>query len=400
MLLGKLVRKIPPFKNMYEQMDILVNRCNELEQKVRDLSKQLEKQQKEGRRTWDVEQRFEKNMNQCYEALKQEVRSNKKVMDSRHEWTVERVSCLCDRFERVNTVIATTRNQLQKDIEYNYYKGLHPDQYEDNLKEWYYRRTGEVLNLDNPQTYNEKIQWLKLYDNTQIKSDLADKYKVREYVKEKIGERYLIPLLGVWDKTEDICFDELPEQFVLKANHGCGWNIIVRNKNDFDIKDSKMKLDKWLKTNFAYSAGLEMHYKPIKPVVIAEQYIENVNGDINDYKVFCFGGKAKYIMFLTNRTTNLQMVFYDTEWNKMPFVYSYDCFEGDVEKPENLSELLSVSEKLAEGFPHVRVDFYRLNDGQLKFGEMTFTSYSGVCIWNPPEYNRVLGDMIQLPQLD
>ena len=123
-----------------------------------------------------------------------------------------------------------------------------------------------------------------------------------------------------------------------------------------------------------------------------------MNGEVNDYKVFCFNGKAKYIMFLTDRQTNLKMAFYDTDWNLMPFVYSYDRLTDHVPRPDNLEELIRISEKLAQGFPHVRVDFYRLNTGKYKFGEMTFTSYSGACLWNPPEYNQILGDLIDLPK--
>ena len=407
---SKIVRKIQPFKNIYRQIDELRQKNEQINEKYAQLHKQYTELAKKYDYIFSVEQGYEKNMNSHYERLKQEVRGNKKQMDARHEEMVTRMmknheSMIAKEkadYSRLDTQfnkkLKNAEINLSKDIQYYYYKGLHPDQYEENLKEWFFNRTGEDLNLDDPKTYNEKVQWMKLYDSTQIKADLADKYLVRAYVKEKIGEKYLIPLLGVWQKAEDVPFEELPQQYVLKTNHGCGYNIIVSDKDKLDVEDAKNKLTKWMNTNFAYSAGLELHYKRIKPLIIAEQYIENIDGEVNDYKVFCFNGKAKYIMFLTDRQTNLKMAFYDTEWNLMPFVYSYARLIQEVSKPENLEELLRISEKLAEGFPHVRVDFYRLNNGEYKFGEMTFTSYSGACLWNPPEYNQILGDLIELPE--
>lgn len=447
--ISKVFHKIPPFKNIYRRLDILEEQKQQLECKCDAISKSnekllelleykekmLKKANAELKKKYDyvfsVEQRYEKNMNSCYENLKKEVRDNKKTMDSRHEYiySIEQsyektmnelyneLKREFGRFDgeinkdirtldgRINALDGRTNaiiNKIQtveKDIRYNYYKGLHPDQYPEVLKEWYRKRTGEELNLDNPTTYNEKIQWMKLYDSTETKAKLADKYLVREYVKDKIGDEYLVDLIGEWKDVERIPFEELPNKFVLKANHGCGYNIIVKDKNELNVKETKERLSKWLNTNFAYSAGLELHYKMIDPRIIAEEYIENSEGELNDYKVFCFNGKAEYIMFLKDRNTKLKMAFYDVEWNKMPFVYSYERLEEDIPKPDKLDELIRISEKLAEGFPHVRVDFYITNEDKLKFGEMTFTSYSGACIWNPPEYNKILGDKIQLPQI-
>ena len=253
----------------------------------------------------------------------------------------------------------------------------------------------EKMNISNPCTFNEKIQWLKLFDINPLKSDLADKYKVRDWVSKKIGKNYLVPLLGVWENFEDINFDILPSKFVLKATHGCSCNIIVENKSDFDKKDAEQKFKKWFATNYAYNSG-EIHYESIKPRIIAEEYIENQGGDLYDYKVFCFNGKAKYIMFLCDRKAGLKMAFYDVNWCKQPFTYSYPMLEEEIEKPDCLSELIEKAETLAEGFDCVRVDFYILNDGRIKFGEMTFASAGGFCKWNPPEYNEILGRMIRI----
>lgn len=275
-------------------------------------------------------------------------------------------------------------------------KKLNELSYPKELKKWYKRRTGQELDLNNPKSYNEKLQWIKLYDRDPLKTKLADKYLVREWVKEKIGEHYLIPLLGVWDNPDGIDFDLLPQKFVLKANHGCKWNIIVEDKDSLNIRKTKRKLKQWLKTNYAYCAGFELLYKDIKPRVIAEEFIEN-EGDLYDYKIWCFHGKPHYIMFLSDRKQGLKMNFYDTRWNLQPFRYSYPGTQHMVKKPDNLDEMLHLAEVLAQGFPHVRVDFYRLNDGSLKFGEMTFTSYSGVCRWNPEEQNMHFGNLIKLP---
>ena len=292
------------------------------------------------------------------------------------------------------------RNQdIRRQMNYLYYKGLHPEQYEDNLKEWYKSQLGENLNLDNPKTFNEKIQWLKLNDSTPLKTQLADKYLVREWVKNKIGEKYLIPLLGVWDDFDDINFNSLPRQFVLKANHGCAYNIIVKDKTTFNKDDARNKFKLWLRENFAFKFGLEMHYKNIQPKIIAENFIENTtSGDLYDYKFWCFNGKVHYIQFLSERNLDgLKMAFYDKDWNKQHFVYSCPLDKKTIEKPDNLDEMINLAEKLSKDFNHVRVDFYRLDDGTIYFGEMTFTSASGSCKWNDEKINQQFGDLIKLP---
>ena len=273
--------------------------------------------------------------------------------------------------------------------------------YKQELQTWYQRVTRKYLNLDNPRTFNEKIQWLKLYDSTPIKTRLADKYLVRDWVKEKIGEQYLIPLLGVYDKFEEIDFEKLPNQFVIKCNHGCAYNIIVKDKTKLDLADVKAKLDKWMSENFAFKCGYELHYRDIKPKIIIEKYIENKGADdLYDYKFWCFDGKVAYIQFLSERNlSGLKMAFYDKDWVKQTFVYSHPLDTKKIEKPNNLDEMIRLAEILSKGFPHVRVDFYRLNDGTIYFGEMTFTSASGSCKWNEEQINLELGKMIKLPKL-
>ena len=256
------------------------------------------------------------------------------------------------------------------------------------------------LNIKDPQNYNEKIQWLKLYDSTPIKTRLADKYLVRDWIKEKIGEEYLIPLLGVYDRFEEINFDKLPKQFVIKCNHGCGYNIIVKDKSQLDLIETKANLDKWMKENFAFKAGFEMHYRDIKPKIIIEKFIENKGtNDLYDYKFWCFNGKVEYIQFLSERNLDgLKMAFYDRNWVKQDFVYSYPLDKKNMPRPDNLDLMITLVEKLAQDFSHVRVDFYRLNDGKLYFGEMTFTSASGTCKWTDERINQYFGSLIKLPK--
>ena len=281
--------------------------------------------------------------------------------------------------------------------QYEYYKNLESSNYLHELSVWYNLQTGRELNLENPKTFDEKIQWMKLYDSTPLKTQLTDKYLVRDYVTEKIGKQYLISLLGVWDTFDEIDFEGLPNQFVLKANHGSGWNIIVRNKSAFNKKDAKKKFDKWMKTNYAFQAGLELQYKNIQPKIIAEEYLENEGGNLFDYKVHCFGGRAEYIQYIGDRATHTTREgWFDRDWNLMPFTLTYPKYSHKIPCPKNYNNLLEVAEILSSPFSYVRVDFYVLNDGQFKFGEMTFTPASGGDRFTPEEYNLLLGELIPL----
>ncbi len=266
------------------------------------------------------------------------------------------------------------------------------------LKVWFFKKTGEILNLDDPKTFNEKIQWLKLYDSTPLKTKLADKYLVREWIKEKIGEEYLIPLLGVWDKFDDIDFDKLPDRFVLKGNHGCAYNYIVKDKSKMDIEDARKKFNKWMKRNYAQNGGVELHYKDIPPKIVAEAYIEDSNKELNDYKIMCFNGKPEYIWIDQGRFTDRTENIYNTKWELQPFLLTYPNSKEEVAPPQNLDKMFELAEILAKDFSLVRVDFYNV-DGKIYFGEMTFTSASGVDKFIPSNYNRVWGDMLKLPEL-
>lgn len=270
------------------------------------------------------------------------------------------------------------------------------------LSDWFFEVTGETLNLENPQSFNEKIQWLKLHESTPLKARLTDKYAVREWVKEKIGEQYLIPLLGVWDRFDDIDFDKLPEKFALKCNHGSGYNIIVTDKSKFDRGGAKRLITSWLNEDFAFRNGFELHYSLIPRKIIAEEYIENRDRDLFDYKFWCFDGKVRYIQFLSERYTNAhgaQMAFYDRNWKKLDFVVAHPLDEKTISKPDNLDSMIELAEKLSQGFSYVRVDFYDVNN-RIFFGEMTFTPDSGSGRWDPAEMNMTIGSMLNLPVND
>ncbi len=274
------------------------------------------------------------------------------------------------------------------------------EEIENFLIKIYGSKTGKKLNFRELYTFNEKMQWLKLYDNIALKTTLTDKYLVRAWIKEKIGERYLIPLLGVWRTFEEIDIDKLPKSFVLKANHGSGWNVIIKNKEKEDWTKVREKFNEWINLNFAFMVGFEMQYFNIEPRIIAEEYIENGNNNLFDYKIHCFGGKPEYIHVIGDRnfeTHCAKEAFYNREWVLQPFITgAYSRYDSIKEKPVHLEEMLQIAEKLSEGFIYVRVDLYELDDEKIKFGEMTFTPYSGFYEWEPSETDKVLGEKIKL----
>lgn len=260
------------------------------------------------------------------------------------------------------------------------------------LKLWYRYVTGEKLNLNNPQTFNEKLQWLKLYDRNPLYTKLVDKYEVREYIKEKIGEEYLIPLLGVWNNVSEIDFESLPNQFVLKTTHDSGGVVICKDKENFNIEKAKKFLSKHLQNNFYYS-GREWPYKNVKPRIIAEKYLDF---DIKDYKFMCFNGKMKCSFVCSERHTNgLKVTFFDKDWNKLPFERVFPCSKDILDKPKMYDRMLIVSEILSTNIPFVRVDFYEI-DNKIYFGELTFYPGNGIEWFNPKKWDYKLGDMINL----
>lgn len=288
-------------------------------------------------------------------------------------------------------------HQIRKHLRYIYYKSLDEKQYPYKLAKIYKKQMKEELDWHNLRTYNEKMQWAKLYDKDQLKTTLSDKYLVRNWIRNKIGDEYLIPLLGVWDTFDDINFEMLPEKFVLKTNNGSGTNIIVIDKNKFNKNEAKRNFNLWLKTNFAFMSGFEMHYKEIKPKIIAEKYIEDKNGDLKDYKFLCFGGNVHYCWIDSERFNDHRRNVYNLEWELQEWnQHKYKNIDFPISKPENFDLMIEIAKKLCEGFLHVRVDLYNVN-GKIYFGEMTFTNGCGFERIHPYKYNLMLGELWQLP---
>lgn len=263
------------------------------------------------------------------------------------------------------------------------------------------------LDLKNPKTLNEKIQWLKIYDSSSLKTKYADKYLVRKHIKETIGEKYLIPLIAVYDKAGDINFDILPDQFVIKCNHGSGYVIIVRNKEELNKEETIQKLNSWMNINYAFTYGLELHYKNIKPKILIEEYIENEKQEkINDlaknsglysYSFYCFNYKVNFIYIYKGAGNEIKANCYDINLNLLPFRIKRENLEKDYNPPkEEIKKMIKLSEKLAKDFIFVRVDWFLLNNKDIKFGELTFTPYSGTMEFIPKEWDLKLGEVLKL----
>ncbi len=270
---------------------------------------------------------------------------------------------------------------------------------EDGLKkaldELFYERFGRYINWDAPQKYNEIINYEKVYDRDARKKQLADKYLVREYVKDKIGEKYLIKHIGCWNDPEKIDFYDLPKQFVLKTNNGSGRNIIVTDKDKLDIPGAKEKLKKWMDSD--YWKGLyEFQYKDIPPVIICEEYLEEVGDEANEFKFYCFNGKCRFVGCERNsHKPGWVASIYDTDWREQEFSYALPRDTVLREKPKHLEEMIRLSEILSDGFRHVRVDLYELPKGEVLFGELTFSSWGGMKHFMPEEYDEVFGSYIK-----
>ena len=260
-------------------------------------------------------------------------------------------------------------------------------------------RMKKKLDLKNPKTFNEKLNWLKLYDRKDIYTTMVDKYEVKKYIAEKIGEEYIIPTLGVWDRFDEIDFDSLPNQFVLKCTHDSGGLAICKNKADFDKEKARQKIEKSLSRNFFWHSR-EWPYKNVKPRIIAEQYMEDSEtSELRDYKFMCFNGEAKCSFVCSDRFTEdgLHVTFFDREWNVMPFERHYPHRKDGIKKPENYDKMLGLAEKLAQNIPFVRVDFYEV-EGRIYFGELTFFPGAGLEEFTPEEWDYTLGSWIKLPQ--
>ena len=265
------------------------------------------------------------------------------------------------------------------------------------LKILYKLRVGKEINLENPKGFNEKLQWLKLNDKNPEYTNLVDKYEVKKIIADKIGNEYIIPTLGVYEKFDDINFDMLPNEFVIKCTHDSGGVVICKNKNLLDKKKAKKKINKSLKHNYFYTSR-EWPYKNVKPRIIVEPYMKDNNSDdLIDYKFMCFNGKVQCSFVCTDRRSEdgLKVTFFDLDWNKMPFERHYRSSEKEIPKPINYELMIELSEKLSKDIPFVRVDFYEIN-GQVYFGELTFFPGAGFEEFRPDEWDYKLGKLIDL----
>lgn len=267
------------------------------------------------------------------------------------------------------------------------------------------------LDLKNPKGFNEKLQWLKLYDRRPEYTVMVDKYAAKQYVAARIGEQYIIPTLGVWEHFDDIDFDSLPNQFVLKCTHDSGGLVVCKDKQSLDKTVAKEKIEKSLKRNY-YWSGREWPYKNVPPRIIAEKYMSNnqennsketsliVNeaDDLKDYKFYCFNGTMKFVMINSDRNSDkpTKADYFDRDFNWLDFTWGYAHAEIRPEKPEKYEEMVFLAEKLSKGLPHIRVDFYECN-GKVYFGELTFYDGSGFDAIEPIEWEYKIGKMINLP---
>lgn len=259
------------------------------------------------------------------------------------------------------------------------------------MKFTYRKFFGKKLDLKNPSTFNEKIRWMNLFDRNPLYTKLADKYRVREYVKNKIGFEYLNPMINVFDDPSEVKWDEITDQCAIKMTHGSNWNIIIHDSSQIDKCESQKKLEVWSKKNF-YHVHREWQYRNIKPKVLVEQYIP---GDkefgLLDYKFFCFDGKPTYIQVDVDRFSGHKRVMFDTDWNKLDFSIIYPQSNKLIPKPKRLKEMVFLAERLSSQIPFCRVDFYCI-ETKIIFGEITFTPEAGYAVFLPDRFDREFGD--------
>lgn len=269
------------------------------------------------------------------------------------------------------------------------------------LQYQYHYVFGEKLNLKHPKKFNEKLQWLKLYDRNPLYTTLVDKYAVKRWVADKIGEEYVIPTLAVYDNVEQIDLNELPDRFVLKCTHDSGSVFICKDKQSFNLEEAKKILDIKLKTDF-YLKYREWPYKKVNPKIIAEEYKEDSSGELRDYKVYAFNGKCDYLMFCFDRSKGeTKFFYYDKEWNLKKDMSCDGLKYGDsiqIPKPQNLELIFQTAELLSVGIPFVRIDFYEV-EGELFFGEFTFFPTGGIDDTRTEVLNEYLNEHLEIKRI-
>ena len=298
-------------------------------------------------------------------------------------------------FRKLRVIIKNPYVMLSKIVE-GRAKILSDKQY---LSIFYRASFGKPMSWDNPVTYNQKLQWLKIHDRNLTYKKLVDKFEVRDIIRSKIGDQYLIPLLGVWDNFDDINFSELPNQFVLKCTHDSGGVIICTDKNTFDISAARKKINKLMSRDFFWYRR-EWTYKNIKPRIIAEKYMVDIsNNELKDYKIFTFNGEPKVLFVASDRNKpgeDVKFDYFDINFKKLNLRQTaHKNSDYEINKPSKYDEMLNVTRILSKDIPHVRIDLYDIN-GEVYFGEYTFYHHSGLVPFEPSDYDLIWGDMIDL----
>ena len=251
------------------------------------------------------------------------------------------------------------------------------------------------LSFSNPLTFNAKLNYLKIFDRNPLYRNLVDKFEVRDYIKNKIGEEYLNDLIGVYNKVEEIDFNTLPESFVLKATHGSSWVIVCKDKQLLDENLAIKRMQSWLNSDF-YKMWGEWVYKNVKPRIICESFLSNENEiSLLDYKFHCFNGEPKFIQVDLDRAAEHERNFYDLEWKRLPFGLCYPQAKRDVKKPKQLNLMINLAKKLSADFEFIRVDFYEV-DEKVVFGELTLYPDNGLGLFSPKKYDGIFGKYLKL----
>lgn len=266
------------------------------------------------------------------------------------------------------------------------------------IEQKFYYCFGKKLDLKNPRTYNEKLQWLKLYDKHPEYSQLVDKIEAKKYVANIIGEEYIIPTLDVYEKVEDIDWEKLPNQFVIKTNHGCGRMIICKDKSKLNIEEEKEMLRKALKQDYSRMNN-EYPYRYVHRRMLLEPYMEDETGELRDFKFFCFDGEPFCLFVASDRGkvgVETKFDFYDMDWNFLPFTNGHTNSGRLMSPPQHFNEMKEIARELSKGFPHIRVDLYNIN-GKIYFGELTLFHWSGLKPFVPEKWDFILGEKLKLP---
>jgi len=315
---------------------------------------------------------------------------------------VNRLKGLVDREVQERNALTWSVNNIQDGMlprlrleEYRYHKTLKPSLYKEGLIEWFMDKSGRNINLDNPKTLSEKVQWLKLNDSTPLKTELADKVKVKPWLARTLGKEVTPATLGVFERYEDIDFDALPDKFVMKCNHGADYNLVVTDKSELDHKKLTIQFNKWLNTNHAFVNGFELHYNDVPRRILVEEYLE-LDKEFEDIKIFCFNGEPRIILVRTEVDGKFSKAYYNVNWELLPFKEIGVAQSPYVPPPPALPEMLDISRQVSADFALVRVDFM-LSHGRPILGELTFTPMTGIFYFEDETLDARLGSLLTLP---